>query len=78
MSTNILNKSNQDVVVFHFWKSLSYYPRLALSLGLILTGFILQFYMLNLIPGIFVIFVGNIFLLVKGYHNKVKVGKFDP
>lgn len=73
-----LSKSEQDVVVFHVLKSLNYRIRLAISLTLILGGLVIQYLMYDVIPGIFIVFLGNLLLLVKGYNNRVKFGKYTP
>ena len=78
MSNFLLSKSEQGMVVFHLAKSMKYKFRLTLSILLILSGFILQYKMLNVIPGIFLVLAGNLFLLVKGYDTRIKLDKFKP
>ncbi len=78
MSNLLLSKSEQGIVVFHVWKSLKYKSRLSLSILLILAGFITQYYMLNILPGIILVLAGNILLLVKGYDNRIKLDSFKP
>lgn len=73
----LLSKSDQGVVIFHIWKNLKYSIRLLLSFALILTGFALQYQLMNFFPGIILIFAGNLLLLVKGYDNRIKLGKFE-
>ena len=80
-----LSRSDRGIVVFHLWQSLSYGPRLLLSFGLIISGFALQlvsgitgYDALLLIAGTVLIFGGNLFLLVKGYDNRVDQGHLDP
>jgi hypothetical protein len=78
MSALLLDREEREVVVFHVWKSLKYETRVMLSIGLILIGFGFQLFQLKVIPGIFLILLGNLFLLVKGYNNRVDTGGYDP
>jgi hypothetical protein len=78
MSALLLSKDEQGVVIFHVWKSLTYQIRLALSLFLIIIGFVIQYYNLNLLPGLLFIFGGNLLLLVKGYDSRIKLGTYSP
>jgi hypothetical protein len=78
MSTILLSKDEQGVVIFHVWKSLAYQVRLALSLFLITIGFVIQYYSLSIIPGILFVFAGNLLLLVKGYDSRIKLGTYKP
>jgi len=77
MSSLLLSKEEQGVVIFHVWKSLTYQVRLMLSIFLIIVGFVLQYFSLNAIPGIIFVFIGNLFLLVKGYDNRIKLGGYS-
>jgi hypothetical protein len=72
------SRNDRNIVVFLLWPSLAYGARMALSLGLIILGFALQILMLHLLPGIVIVLAGNLFLLVRGYDNRVQVGRFDP
>jgi hypothetical protein len=76
MSNFFLNQSEQGIVIFHIWKSLPYKMRILLSFTLILSGFIIQYQMLNFFPGVILVFVGNLFLLVKGYDNRIKLASY--
>ncbi|OQA00103.1 MAG: hypothetical protein BWY70_00804 [Bacteroidetes bacterium ADurb.Bin408] len=76
MST-LLTKSEQGIIVFHFFKSLKYPIRLTLSLLLIIVGLAMQFFMFRLFPGLLLVFAGNLLLLVKGYDNRLKLGRYD-
>ena len=58
MGNILLTKSDSDTLIFHFWKSLKYNHRLALSFLLILAGIAVQIIYLDLLPGIIIIFVG--------------------
>jgi hypothetical protein len=78
MSNLLLSKSEQGIVVFHVWKSLKYKTRLGLSILLILAGFVMQYYMLNFLPGVILVLAGNILLLVKGYDTRIKLDSFKP
>ena len=55
-----------------------YKTRLLISLGFILVGFIIQYLTYNILPGVVIIFLGNILLLPSGYNNRVNLGQFDP
>jgi hypothetical protein len=55
-----------------------YNTRLLISLSLILVGLIFQYLSYNILPGVVIIFLGNILLLPSGYNNRVNLGKFDP
>lgn len=78
--------NSRDVVIFHVWQSLNYVPRLLLSLGLIVVGLLLQAAgiavglpgLIALILGLPPLLTGNLFLLVKGYDNRVDLKSFDP
>jgi len=70
-----LSKEDQGVVIFHVWKSLPYNARLILSFSLIAIGFFMQF---NFIQGaLLVMLAGNSLLFVKGYDNRIKLGKYS-
>ena len=58
-------------------KSLVYSKRLQLSFGLIIVGCLIQWAMFGLLPGIILVFAGNLFLLVAGYDNRVNFGSFS-
>jgi hypothetical protein len=59
-----------------------------LGFGCILAGFVLQYYLNSIspyylflraiIPGAVLILVGNLLLVVRGYDNRVKFGKYSP
>lgn len=76
MSSLLLSKNEQGIVVFHIWKSLSYPARLFLSLTLILTGLLVQFAMFNFLPGIVLVLAGNLLLVVKGYDSRIKLNSY--
>lgn len=78
MSFLVLNAGERGIVVFKVWKSLPYGIRLALSFGLILSGFLLQLTLDQLVAGGVALFLGNLLLLVRGYDNRVDFGRFDP
>jgi hypothetical protein len=77
MSSLLLTKSDQGTVVFHIWRNLSYGIRLFLSFIFILVGIAIQYYFMNVFPGIILVFAGNLLLLVKGYDNRIKLGSFE-
>ena len=88
MKAFLLSTGEQGIVVFHLWKSLAYKIRLMLSLMLILAGFILQYFALGLeyqyntdmyiFFGVCLVFIGNLFMLVKGYNNKISLAAYSP
>src|SRR5210317_1394365 len=79
MSNILLSKDEQGTVVFKFWKSLPYGKRVLLSFSLIILGLLLQVILLQyFFIGFVFIFIGNLFLLVSGYDNRIKFGSFDP
>jgi hypothetical protein len=69
---------DRRVVVFRLWPSLSYYPRLFISFTLIAGGLVFQMLTGSLWVGLAMIFIGNLFLVVSGYDNRVDFKKFDP
>lgn len=78
MAKLFLDKEEQGIVVFKTWQSLEYKKRIFLSFGLIIAGLFLQLYFKMFLPGIVLVFLGNIFLLPSGYNQGVKIGKYDP
>ncbi|MGD2092040.1 MAG: hypothetical protein PVH61_38070 [Candidatus Aminicenantes bacterium] len=78
MAHIFLSSSDRGIVEFKIWKSLIYNTRLLISIGLILVGFLIQYFSYNILPGAVIIFLGNILLLPSGYNNRVNLGKFDP
>ena len=71
-----LSQEDKGVIVFHIWKSLPYNTRIILSFLLIGLGFYLQ-YSDNFFTGLVLIAAGNSLLLVKGYDNRIKLGKYS-
>jgi hypothetical protein len=72
-----LSPADRGIVVFHFWRSLSYGKRLLLSFGLILVGIIIQVLTGSFLAGALLVLGGNLLLLVKGYNNRVDFGRYD-
>jgi hypothetical protein len=72
-----LSSADRGIVVFLFWRSLSYGKRLVLSFGLILAGLIVQVLSESFLAGALPILAGNVLLLVKGYNNRVDFGRYD-
>ncbi|MFH2094529.1 MAG: hypothetical protein ABIJ16_02420 [Bacteroidota bacterium] len=72
-----LSKSEQQIVVFHIWKSLPYGKRLMFSFALIIAGLIIQTVTMFFFPGIGLVFLGVLLILTKGYNNQVDFGKFN-
>lgn len=84
MSTFLLSKEEQGIVVFHVWKSLKYKTRLVLSLQFIFIGFLIQYFSIGRVEensiifiGVLFVLTGNLLLLVKGYNNKINLGGFS-
>lgn len=73
-----LSEDDRGVVIFHIWKSLSYGRRLLLSFSLIAAGFVVQVLTGAIYYGAPLVLAGNLFLLVKGYDNRVEQGALDP
>jgi hypothetical protein len=78
MAHTFLDTSEQGMVVFKIWKSLFYKTRLLISICLILAGFIIQYVSYTILPGIVLIFLGNLLVLPSGYTNRVNLGIFNP
>lgn len=78
MANIFLNTSEQGIVVFKIWKSLAYKKRILLSSVLIAAGLVVQILSQKLLPGVVIVFLGNLFLLPSGYDNRVKIGKYNP
>ncbi len=76
MSTLLLSKEEQGIVIFHIWKSLPYNVRLGLSIFLIFIGFVIQYYNYTAMPGALFVLAGNLLLLVKGYDNRIKLAGY--
>lgn len=80
MRSFLLSKDEQGIVIFHFWKSLSYKSRLFLTFILIFGGILVQYFSYYqespdflLIIGLGMVLSGNLLVLVKGYNNKIKL-----
>ena len=78
MTGNSQSSNGRQTIVFFIWKSLGYSTRIFLSFAIILAGFIIQYINFNTFPGIIFLFVGMLFLLPRGYDNRLNLGKFDP
>jgi hypothetical protein len=78
MANIFLSSEQQGVVVFWIWKALAYPKRILLSFGCILVGFWLQYYLYSIFPGVILIVLGNLFLVVRGYDNRVNFGAYSP
>jgi len=79
MLNPFLSADQQAIVVFLVCKSLVYWKRMLLAFGCILVGLFLQYYLpWNFWIGIPFILAGNLFLLVRGYDNRVRFDKYAP
>ena len=74
----MLSRKEQGVVVFKIWPSLPYGWRQVMAFGLIAAGLLLQLLLMHPLPGILAVLAGNLFLLVRGYDNRITPGRFDP
>ena len=76
----LLTKQQQEVVVFPVVNTLLYSDRLLIGFHLIAAGFLLQYFWFSspvaLGFSFFLIFIGNLLFIVKGYDNRIKFGKF--
>lgn len=81
MTPRLLTSDDQAIVVFFFRQSMPYKQRLIVSIGLLLTGFLLQgllFSFSGFLLGLLFIAAGNSLLLVRGYTNSLKFDSFNP
>lgn len=78
MNHFFLNTDEQGSMEFLCWKSLPYRKRLIVSFVSIMIGFVLQISFYSLLPGVVLVFIGNLFLLPRGVSNVAKVGSFEP
>lgn len=69
---------DRGIVSFWFYRSLSYQVRLMLAFTLIVIGLALQAVIEMFLPGAVCILAGTLLLLVRGYHNRVEFGSYDP
>jgi hypothetical protein len=68
----------EKIVVYHLFRQLPPGKRFLIAFVLIAGGFVLQFAMMQLLPGVIPAVAGMILLLVKGYNNKVSFKGYDP
>ncbi|WP_293815036.1 hypothetical protein, partial [Thiolapillus sp.] len=68
----------QDTLVFWLWRNMPYNRRMLISFGLIVLGFLLQWYSGEIFSGVIPLLAGNALLLVRGYDNRVEFKGFDP
>lgn len=73
-----LPAQDRGIVVFHLLPRLGYQTRMALALILVAGGLLLQAWNLNFWAGAPLLLLGSLALAVKGYHNRVEAGAFDP
>lgn len=77
-----LSSDQQAVVVFWLRKSLGYWKRILVGFACILVGFFVQYYWYGywygIVGGFFLLFGGNLFLMVRGLDNRIRFGKYAP
>jgi hypothetical protein len=92
MLNPFLSSDQQAVVVFLLWKTLGYWKRMFLSVGFILGGLFLQYYYYHhdhyyylywfeywqFWLSLLLLFVGNLFLMVRGFDTRIRFGKYAP
>ena len=92
MLNPFLSSDQQAVVVFLLWKTLGYWKRMFLGVGCILGGLFLQYYYYHHDHyyylywfeywqswlSLLLLFVGNLFLMVRGFDNRIRFGKYSP
>lgn len=79
MLNPFLSTEQQGIVLFWIWQPLDYWKRLLLSFGCILLGFALQLALPFLwYVGVPFLLAGTLLLTVRGYDNRVKMGKYSP
>ncbi len=69
---------DRSVVVFHVWPALAYGTRLTGSFVLMAAGLAVQVVTEHVLPGVVLLALGNLFLLVRGYDNRVDFQTYDP
>jgi len=70
--------ADRSIVVFKVWPSLDYRRRLFFAFALVVAGLAVQLASESFFWGAPLILLGNLFLLVSGYDNRVDFGKYDP
>ncbi len=70
--------ADRGLVVFRFFRDLSYVMRLAVSLALVAGGFAAQFAGGWVLGGAAALFAGSLLLVVRGYDNRVDYKAYDP
>jgi len=73
----LLAQADRGVVVFKFARFLPYFARMLLSFAVITLGLFAQLRVGQLVAGYVLIFAGNLFLLVRGYDNRVDYKGLD-
>jgi hypothetical protein len=71
-------QEERNVLSFLVLPNLEYGLRLFLALALLLLGFLLQAVLRDFFWGAPFLLLGTLLLLVRGYHNRVEFGSFDP
>lgn len=73
-----LTVPERGIVVFRLFPKLAYRARMGLALALVAIGLLLQASTLSFWPGAALLLLGSLVLVVRGYHNRVEAGAFDP
>lgn len=78
----LLTAKEQEVVVFPVFIALKYQERLLFGFSFIGAGLLLQYFwassVIALLFSLLLVLVGNLFLVVRGYDNRIKFGQYKP
>ena len=82
MLNPLLSQQQREIVVFPILPLIPYWKRFLIGFGCILAGFFLQYLWwyqtFFIVVSFMLILAGNLFLVVGGYDNRVKFGKYKP
>ena len=71
-------EEDRSIVSFWIYGGLAYRVRLFVAFTLIVVGLLLQATLEMFVPGAVCLLAGTLLLLVRGFHNRVEFGKYDP
>ncbi len=78
MNAQAMVGNDRDTLVFWLLRDMPYSRRMLISFGLIILGFVLQWYSGSIFAGVIPLLAGNALLLVRGYDNRVEFKGYDP